>query len=70
MKTTKFLIDPTKLSALQLFCDIKKELQENGIVFKDECTFEYDESDIVVTQRIQEIFDKYYKILDNYSKLF
>lgn len=69
MKKTKLLIDPTKLSALRLFSDIKKELIENGIYFLDECTFEYDESDLCITKKIKEIFDKYYKILDDYNKL-
>lgn len=66
MKKTKLLIDPTKLSALKLFCDIKKELIENGIVFQNDNTFEYDETDLYVTQKITDIFDKYYKMLDNY----
>ncbi len=68
MKKTKLLIDPIKLSALKLFSDIKKDLIENGIVFLDESTFEYEDSDVCITQKIKEIFDKYYNILDDYNK--
>lgn len=63
---TKIQIDYSKLSALKLFFDIKKELEAAGVKFVSFNEFEYDDQSDEVA-KIQAIFDKYSKLLDRYD---